>query len=166
MQSRRCHAGFRGLVSRNTLANANEQRDWQIYAGLSQVVMAQARRLYACDSFSVAIKQTAFALDSTTIELCLSLFPWTPFKLRKGAVKAHTLLDLRGNVPSFIGITTAHRSDVSVVDELPMEAATLHYGPRLYRFQAASQPHAVGCLLRGAHPRRHGLSPPLFASRG
>ena len=91
LQSRLYHAGFRGLVSRNTLANANEQRDWQIYAGLGQVLMAQARQLYAGDSFSVEIEQTAFALDSTTIDLCLSLFPWSPFKLSKSAVKAHTL---------------------------------------------------------------------------
>ena len=99
LQSRLYHAGFRGLVSRNTLANASEQRDWQIYAGLAQVLIAQARQLYACDSFLVEIEQTAFALDSTTIDLCLSLFPWAPFQQSKSAVKAHTLLDLRGNIP-------------------------------------------------------------------
>jgi hypothetical protein len=132
MQSRLYHVGFRGLVSRNTLANANEQRAWQIYAGLGQVLMAQARQLYAGDSFSVEIEQTAFALDSTTIDLCLSLFPWTPFKLSKGAVKAHTLLDLRGNIPSFISVTTAHSSDVSVLDELPVEAGAFYIMDRGY----------------------------------
>ena len=126
LQSRLYHAGFRGLVSRNTLANANEQRDWQIYAGLGEVLIAQARQLYTGDSFSVEIEQTAFALDSTTIDLCLSLFPWAPFKLSKSALKAHTLLDLRGNIPSFISITTAHSSDVSVLDELPVEAGAFY----------------------------------------
>src|ERR1700734_187737 len=83
LQSRLYPSGFRGLVSRNTLAHANEHRDWQIYAALAQVLIAQARRLYAGDSFSVEIGQTAFALDSTTIDLCLSLFPWAPYKLSK-----------------------------------------------------------------------------------
>jgi IS4 transposase len=132
LQSRLYHVGFRGLVSRNTLANANERRDWQIYAGLGQVLIAQARRLYAGDSFSLEIEQTAFALDSTTIDLCLSLFPWAPFKLSKSAVKAHTLLDLRGNIPSFISITTAHSSDVSVLDELPVEAGAFYIMDRGY----------------------------------
>ena len=132
LQSRLYHAGFRGLVSRNTLANANEQRDWQIYAGLAQVLITQARQLYAGDSFSMEIEQTAFALDSTTIDLCLSLFPWAPFQQSKSAVKAHTLLDLRGNIPSFISITTAHSSDVSVLDELPVEAGAFYVMDRGY----------------------------------
>jgi hypothetical protein len=132
LQSRLYHAGFRGHVSRNTLANANEQRDWQIYAGVAQVLIAQARRLYAGDSFSVEIEETAFALDSTTIDLCLSLFPWAPFQQSKSAVKAHTLLDLRGNIPSFISITTAHSSDVSVLDELPVEAGAFYVMDRGY----------------------------------
>ena len=132
LQSRLYHAGFRGLVSRNTLANANEQRDWQIYAGLAQVLIRQARQLYAGDSFSMEIEQTAFALDSTTIDLCLSLFPWAPFQQSKSAVKAHTLLDLRGNIPSFISITTAHSSDVSVLDELPVEAGAFYVMDRGY----------------------------------
>jgi len=132
LQSRLYHAGFRGLVSRNTLANANEQRDWQIYAGLGEVLIAQARQLYTGDSFSVEIEQTAFALDSTTIDLCLSLFPWAPFKLSKSALKAHALLDLRGNIPSFISITTAHSSDVSVLDELPVEAGAFYIMDRGY----------------------------------
>jgi len=132
LQSRLYHAGFRGRVSRNTLANANEQRDWQIYAGVTQVLIAQARQLYAGDSFSAEIEQTAFALDSTTIDLCLSLFPWAPFQQSKSAVKAHTLLDLRGNIPSFISITTAHSSDVSVLDELPVEAGAFYVMDRGY----------------------------------
>jgi hypothetical protein len=132
LQSRLYHAGFRGRVSRNTLANANEQRDWQIYAGVAQVLIAQARQLYAGDSFSAEIEQTAFALDSTTIDLCLSLFPWAPFQQSKSAVKAHTLLDLRGNIPSFISITTAHSSDVSVLDELPVEAGAFYVMDRGY----------------------------------
>ncbi len=113
-------------------AEANEQRDWQIYAGLAQVLITQARQLYAGDSFSMEIEQTAFALDSTTIDLCLSLFPWAPFQQSKSAVKAHTLLDLRGNIPSFISITTAHSSDVSVLDELPVEAGAFYVMDRGY----------------------------------
>jgi hypothetical protein len=132
LQSRLYHAGFRRLVSRHTLANANEQRDWQIYAGVAQVLIAQARRLSAGDSFSVDMEQTAFALDSTTIDLCLSLFPWAPFQQSRSAVKAHALLDLRGNIPSFLTITTAHSSDVSVLDELPVEPGAFYVMDRGY----------------------------------
>ena len=94
------HMGFRGNVSRNTLAHANQVRDWRIYADFAQILIGQARRLYANDSFGVELNQTAYALDSTTIDLCLSLFPWAKFRAHKGAVKLHTLLDLRGSIPS------------------------------------------------------------------
>jgi hypothetical protein len=132
LQSRLYHAGFRGHVSRNTLAHANEQRDWRIYAGVAQVLMAQARRLYAGDSFSVEIEETAYALDSTTIDLCLSLFPWAPFQQSKSAVKAHTLLDLRGNIPSFLSITTAHTNDGSILDQLTVEPGAFYIMDRGY----------------------------------
>ena len=96
------HMGFRGKVSRNTLAHANEVRDWRIYADFAQILIGRARRLYANDSFAVELDQTAYALDSTLIDLCLSLFPWAKFRKRKGAIKLHTLLDLRGSIPSLI----------------------------------------------------------------
>jgi IS4 transposase len=132
MQPRLYHMGFRGTISRNTLANANQQRDWRIYADTAQVLMAQARRLYAREEFAVDIQQTAFALDSTTIDLCLSLFPWTPFQRSKSAVKMHTLLDLRGNIPSFVSITSAHTSDVSMLDHLVPEPGAFYVMDRGY----------------------------------
>ena len=95
------HAGFRGKVSRSTLADANRAHDWRIFADFAQVLIGQARKLYAEEPFGVELEQTVYALDSTTIDLCLSLFPWARFRRRKGAVKLHTLLDLRGNIPCF-----------------------------------------------------------------
>jgi hypothetical protein len=133
LQSRLYHAGFRGLASRNTLANANEQRDWQIYAGLAQVLIAQARQLYACDSFLVEIEQTAFALDSTTIDLCLSLFPWAPFQQSKSAVKAHTFIrPARQYSQLYKHYHRTHSSDVSVLDELPVEPGAFYIMDRGY----------------------------------
>src|SRR5213075_1859713 len=96
-QTKLYHMGIRGRVSRNTLANANSVRDWRIYADFAHLLIRQARALYRDDDFSLALQQTVYALDSTTIDLCLSLFPWAYFRKRKGAVKLHTLLDLRGN---------------------------------------------------------------------
>src|SRR6266700_1328705 len=99
------HAGFRGKISRSTLGDANRRRDWRIWADLAQVLIARARALYAGDNFAVALKHTAYALDSTTIDLCLALFPWAKFRRRKGAVKLHTLIDLRGAIPCFVHIS-------------------------------------------------------------
>jgi Domain of unknown function (DUF4372)/Transposase DDE domain len=135
------HAGFRGSIARNTLAKANERRDWRIYADLAQVLIAHARRLYTADGFGVDLEQTAYALDSTTIDLCLALFPWARFRRRKGAVKLHTLLDLRGNIPCFVRITHGKTHDVTALDAVPIEAGAfyvmdrgyLDFG-RLYRF--------------------------------
>jgi hypothetical protein len=112
------HMGIRSKVSRNTLAHANQVRDWRIYADFAQILIARARRLYANDSFGVELNQTAFALDSTTIDLCLSLFPWAKFRAHKGAVKLHTLLDLRGSIPSLIIITHGKVHDVHILDQL------------------------------------------------
>ena len=100
------HMGIRGNVSRNTLANANQVRDWRIYADFAQGLIATARSLYAKDDFGLQLEQTGYALDATTIDLCLSLFPWAKFRKRKGAVKMHTLLDLRGNIPTIAFITS------------------------------------------------------------
>ena len=106
------HAGFRGKVSRSTLADANERRDWRIYADFAHVLIAHARNLYANDAFAVDLDQPAYAFDSTTIDLCLSLFPWAKFRKRKGAVKLHTLIDLHGNIPCFIHIRRPEYLDV------------------------------------------------------
>jgi hypothetical protein len=120
------HAGFRGVIARSTLADANERRDWRIYADFAQVLIARARRLYQADGFGAQLKQTAYALDSTTIDLCLSLFPWARFRRRKGAIKLHTLLDLRGNIPCFVRITHGKTHDVRVLDILPIEPGAFY----------------------------------------
>ena len=102
IQNKLYHMGIRGRVSRTTLADANENRDWRIYADFAQVLIHQARSLYADDDFGVELDQTVYALDTTTIDLCLSLFPWAKFQKRKGGIKLHTVLDLRGSIPTFI----------------------------------------------------------------
>ena len=126
------HAGFRGKVSKSTLADANKRRDWRIYADFAQVLIRRARALYARDDFGVALKQAAYALDSTTIDLCLALFPWARFRRRKGAVKLHTLIDLRGSIPCFIRITHGKTADVQVLDYLPIEAGAFYMMDRGY----------------------------------
>ena len=118
MQPRLYHAGIRGKVSRSTLARANEKRDWRICADFAQVLIRIATTLYAHDDFGLELEQTAYAFDSTMIDLCLSLFPWAKFRKRKAPVKLHTLMDLRGNIPCFISITDGKTSDVKVLDEL------------------------------------------------
>jgi len=132
MQNKLYHMGIRGRVSRNTLAHANETRDWRIYADFAQVLIHQARRLYADDDFSVELDQTVYALDSTTIDLCLSLFSWAKFRKRKGAIKLHTLLDLRGSIPTFIRVTDGLVHDVNVLDELIPEPGCFYIMDRGY----------------------------------
>ena len=112
------HIGFRCPVARSTLADANESRDWRIYADFAQVLIRIARPLYARDPIGVDLDQTLYALDSTTIDLCLSLFPWAKFRRHKAAVKMHTLLDLHGNIPTFIRITDGKTHDVNILDEI------------------------------------------------
>lgn len=126
------HMGIRSAVSRSTLADANEKRNWRIYADFAQILILEARRLYAGDSFGVELEETVYALDSTTISLCLSLFPWAHFRRTKSAIKLHTLLDLRGSIPSFLTITEARRSDVSLLDELLPEAGAIYVMDRGY----------------------------------
>jgi hypothetical protein len=135
------HAGFRGKISRSTLADANEKRDWRIYGDFAHVLIARARQLYAHDSFAVALDQPAYAFDSTTIDLCLALFPWARFRKRKGAVKLHTLIDLHGNIPCFIHLTHGKTNDVKALDELVPEPGAFYMMDRgyvdfrrLYRF--------------------------------
>ncbi len=126
------HMGIRSKVSRNTLANANQVRDWRIYADFAQVLIKEARRLYANEDFAVQLEQTVYALDSTTIDLCLSLFPWALFRNRKGAVKLHTLIDLRGNIPTVVIITHGKVHDVNILDNLIIEAGVIYVMDRGY----------------------------------
>jgi hypothetical protein len=120
------HMGIRGGVARNTLANASTQRDWRIYADFAQHLISMARRLYADEPLGVDLKETVYALDTTTIDLCLSLFPWAPFRQTKAAVKLHTLLDLRGNIPTFLHITDGKFHEVNVLDLLVPEAGAFY----------------------------------------
>ena len=126
------HMGFRSQVARSTLADANESRDWRIYADFAQVLIRIARPLYARDPIGVDLDQSLYALDSTTIDLCLSLFPWAKFRRHKAAVKMHTLLDLRGNIPTFIRITDGKTHDVNILDEFLPEPGAFYVMDRAY----------------------------------
>jgi hypothetical protein len=143
-QSKLYHLGIRSRVARNTLANANAVRDWRIYADFAQSLIGIARPLYAEDTFGVDLSNTVYALDTTTIDLCLSVFPWAPFRSTKAAVKMHTLLDLRGNIPSFIHISDGKLHEVNVLDQLLPEAGSFYVMDRgftdfarLFRFHEA-----------------------------
>ena len=120
------HCGIRGTISRNTLANANEHRDWRIYADFAHILIHKARTLYAKEDFGIQLKKEVYALDSTTIDLCLSLFPWAKFRKHKAAVKVHTLMDLRGSIPTFIRITNGKVHDVNILDELILEPGAIY----------------------------------------
>jgi hypothetical protein len=126
MTSKLYHIGLRGNVARSTLADANESHDWRIYADFAQVLIGIARPLYARDPIGVDLDQSLYALDSTTIDLCLSLFPWARFRQHKAAVKMHTLLDLHGNIPTFIRITEGKMHDVNTLDEIPPEPGAFY----------------------------------------
>ena len=132
MHSKLYHLGIRGNISRSTLADANEKRDWRIYADFAQVLIDMARPLYSEEDFGIELDETVYALDSSTIDLCLSLFPWARFRKTKGAIKLHTLLDLRGNIPSFISITDGKVHDVNVLDELIPEPGSVYIMDRGY----------------------------------
>ena len=142
------HMGFRGPVRRSTLADANETRDWRIYAEFAQRLIVQARRLYARESLLGDLDSTVYALDSTTIDLCLSLFPWAHFRSAKSAVKMHTLLDLRGNIPSFIHISNGKMHDVNVLDMLAPEAGAIYVMDRGYvDFARLYELHQAGAFF-------------------
>jgi hypothetical protein len=126
------HLGIRGRISRSTVAEANEKRDWRMYADFCQILISQARSFYINDDFGVELKDTTYALDSTTIDLCLSLFPWASFRKHKAAVKMHTLMDLRGNIPSFIEITEGKLHDVNILDILVPEPGAFYIMDRGY----------------------------------
>ena len=126
------HMGIRGKVSRNTLAHANQIRDWRIYADFAQILITKARHLYAHENFGVELQQTVYAFDATTIDLCLSLFPWAKFRQHKDAIKLHTLLDLRGSIPTLIYVTKGKTHEVNLLDDLPIESGAIYLFDRGY----------------------------------
>ena len=154
--------GITGRVSRSTLADAGEKRDWRIYEGFARKLIAEAQRLYAQDPFGENLQEAAFALDSTTIDLCLSLFPWAEFRRTKAAIKLHTLLDLRGSIPTFVRITPGQVHDVRMLDQIPFEPGALYvmdrgyldFG-RLYRIHAHGAFFVIRAKRRFACRRRY-----------
>jgi Domain of unknown function (DUF4372)/Transposase DDE domain len=132
LQEKLYHMGIRGKVSRSTLADANEKRDWRIYADFAQMLILEARALYANEDFGLQLKESVYALDATIIDLCLSVFPWARFRKTKAGIKMHTLLDLRGSIPSFIRITQAKTHEVNILDELVTEAGAIYIMDRGY----------------------------------
>ncbi|MBA3016461.1 MAG: IS4 family transposase [Proteobacteria bacterium] len=145
------HMGIRSSVSRNNLANANKVRDWHIYADLAHSLIPTARKLYVNDNFALELENTVYALDATTIDLCLSMFPWANFRKSKGAIKLHTLLDLRGNIPTFIHISDGKLHEVNTLDILPLEVGAFYVMDRGYldfaRLYAISQ-HSAFFVIR------------------
>jgi hypothetical protein len=142
------HMGIRSRVSRSTLADANEVRDWRIYAEYAQSLIGIARRLYAGEAFGVDLKNTVYALDASTIDLCLSVFPWAPFRSTKAAIKLHTLLDLRGNIPTFLHISDGKLHDVNVLDLLLPEPGAFYIMDRGYiDFERLHRLHAAGSFF-------------------
>ena len=131
-QNKLYHMGIRGGISRNTLANANKTRDWRIYADFAQTLIHTARKLYVDEDFGVELDNTIYALDATTIDLCLSVFPWAQFRSTKGAIKLHTLMDLRGNIPTFIHVSDGKLHDVNVLDLLVPEVGAFYIMDRGY----------------------------------
>ncbi len=152
--------GFRAPVRRSTLADANEGRDWRIWEDLAVLLIRRARKLYCNDSFGIELDNTVYALDATTIDLCLSMFPWAPFRSTKAAVKLHTLLDLRGNIPAFIHISDGKTHEVNVLDILPIEAGAFYVMDRGYLdFSRLFALHQTGAFFvtrakRGMDARR------------
>jgi len=132
MRDKLYHMGIRGNVSRSTLAYANENRDWRIYCDFAQILIHEARQLYANDDFGLELEETVYALDSSTIDLCLSVFPWAHFRKTKSAIKLHTLLDLHGNIPSFIAITDGKVHDVNILDLLIPEPGAIYVMDKAY----------------------------------
>jgi len=147
-ESKLYHMGIHSRVSRSTLADANEVRDWRIYADLAQSLIAIARRLYVGESFGVDLKETVYALDASTIDLCLSVFSWAPFRSTKAAIKLHTLLDLRGNIPTFLHISDGKMHDVNVLDLLVPEPGAFYVMDRGYiDFERLHRLHEAGSFF-------------------
>lgn len=140
--------GIRSTVSRNTLANANQVRDWRIYADFAQTLIQQARTLYQGEPFGIELDNTVYALDATTIDLCLSLFPWAQFRRRKSAVKLHTLLDLRGSIPTVVIVTGGQIHEVNILDQLIWEAGAIYLMDRAYvDFRRLYRMHQSGAFF-------------------
>ena len=165
MHGKLYHMGFRGRVARSTLADANESRDWRIYADFAQVLIGMARPLYAHDPIGVDLDQTLYALDSTTIDLCLSLFPWARFRKQKAAVKMHTLLDLHGNIPTFIRITGGKVHDINILDEIGPEAGAFYVMDRAYVDFERLFVFTLCSSFRRANQEEHLAPTALLASR-
>jgi hypothetical protein len=170
-RSKLYHLGIRSTVSRNTLANANAVRDWRIYADFAQSLIGIARPLYVDEPFGVDLKDTVYALDATTIDLCLSVFPWAPFQATKAAIRLHTLLDLRGNIPTFIHISDGKLHEVSVLDQLLPEPGAFYIldrgfidFTRLYRFHQAGSFFVIRAKSNTKAQRRY--SNPVDRSTG
>jgi hypothetical protein len=148
MREKLYHMGIRGKISRSTIADANENRDWRIYCDFAQILIHQARQLYANDDFGLQLDETVYALDATIIDLCLSVFPWARYRKTKGAIKLHTLLDLRGNIPSFIAITQGRVHEVNILDELIPEAGAIYILDRGYLdFERLYTLHQCACYF-------------------
>ena len=147
-RSKLYHFGIHSTVARNTLANANAVRDWRIYADFAQSLIAIARRLYVQEPFGVDLQETVYALDTTTIDLCLSVFPWAPFRSAKAAIKLHTLLDLRGNIPAFIHISDGKMHEVNVLDQLSPEPGAFYVMDRGFiDFERLNRFHQAGSFF-------------------
>jgi len=147
-RSKLYHLGIRSVVARNTLANANAVRDWRIYADYAQSLIGIARALYVDEPFGVDLRESVYALDATTIDLCLSVFPWAPFRSTKAAIKLHTLLDLRGNIPSFIHISHGKMHEVNILDQLMPEPGAFYVMDRGYLdFQRLYRMHEAGSFF-------------------
>jgi hypothetical protein len=147
-QGKLYHLGIRGKVSRNTLAHANEIRDWRIYADFAQLLISEARKLYAGESFGVELDQSVYALDSTIIDLCLSLFSWARFRKRKGAVKMHTLMDLHGSIPAVVIVTEGKTHDVKILDKITIEPGAVYIMDRGYTdFKRLHSIHLAGAFF-------------------
>ena len=161
------HLGFRGKVARTTLADANESRDCRIFADFAQVLIGIARPLYANDPIGVDLDQSLYALDSTTIDLCLALFPWARFRKHKAAVKMHTLLDLRGNIPTFIRVSDGKLHDVNILDDIPIEAGAFYVMDRGYLdFGTTVPPHVEFSVLRHSHEGERASPAAILTPRG
>jgi hypothetical protein len=132
MSGKLYHMGIKGKVSRSTIAHANENRDWRIYCDFAQILIHQARQLYSDDDFGLQLQETVYALDASIIDLCLSVFPWARFRKTKGGIKLHTLLDLRGNIPSCVTVTEAGVHEINILDELVPEAGAIYIMDRGY----------------------------------
>ncbi len=161
--------GFRGRVQRSTLADANEQRDWRIYADWAQALIRRARQLYANEPFAVELDQTVYALDATVIDLCLTLFPWAHFRLQESAIKLHTLLDLRGSIPTFLALTNATVNEMLLLDTLPIEAGAIYVLDRGYTdFARLARFTAAGAffVIRGKHGLDHYVAQSRPVDRG